>query len=78
MNRSGGLTCVLRCVSTPWNPALPCQDLGMEICGTGSAPGADGNQKAVGEILCVLLLTSLEDTITQQTFSSYDTYNLFL
>jgi hypothetical protein len=39
LSRSGGLTCALRCVSTPGRPALSQQDLGMDSCSTGSAPG---------------------------------------
>ena len=45
LSRSGGLTCAHRCVSTPGRPALSQRNLGLESCGTGSAPGADGNQK---------------------------------
>jgi hypothetical protein len=38
-SRSGGPTCAHRCVSTPGRPALSWCYLGMESCGTGSAPG---------------------------------------
>ena len=41
LSRSGGLTCVLRCVSNLGRPALSQWDLGMESCDTGSAAGAD-------------------------------------
>ena len=41
LSRSGGLTCAHRCVSTPGKPALSWWYLGMEHCGTGSAPAAD-------------------------------------
>ena len=35
LSKTGGLTCVHRCVSTPGRPALSWQDLGMESSGTG-------------------------------------------
>jgi hypothetical protein len=47
-SRSGGLTCALRCVGTPGRPAVSWQDLGIESCGTRSAPGADGNCTSLG------------------------------
>jgi hypothetical protein len=45
LNQTSGLTCAHRCVSTSERPSLSWWYLGMENCGTGSAPGADGNQK---------------------------------
>jgi hypothetical protein len=42
-NRSGGPTCAHKCVSTCGRTALFQGDPGMETCGTGSAPGTDGN-----------------------------------
>jgi hypothetical protein len=42
---NGGLTCALRCVSTPGISALSQGDLGMENCGTGSTLGTDLNLK---------------------------------
>ena len=45
VSRSGGLTCAHSCVGTPGRPALSWWYLGMECCGTGSAPGVDGNRK---------------------------------
>jgi hypothetical protein len=45
LSRNGGLTCALRCVSTPRRTALSQWDLCMETGGTGSALGADGNRK---------------------------------
>jgi hypothetical protein len=47
LSRSGGLTSALGCVSTVGRPALSQLNLGMESCGTGSALGADGNQKTL-------------------------------
>ena len=43
LSRCDGLTCALRCVSTPGRPSFSRQDLGTKSCGTGAAPGADGN-----------------------------------
>ena len=39
LSRSGGLTCPHKLVSTSRRPVLSRQYLGMECCGTGSAPG---------------------------------------
>jgi hypothetical protein len=39
MNKSGGLTCPCRCVSTPGRLGLSWCYLGMEPCGRVSAPG---------------------------------------
>ena len=47
LSRSGGLTYAHRCVSTPGREALSQWYLAMKHCGTGSASGADGNQKAL-------------------------------
>ena len=38
LNRSGGLTSALKCVSTPGRSFLYGQNLGMESCDIGSAP----------------------------------------
>jgi hypothetical protein len=46
-SRSDGLTLAYSCVSTPGRPALSWRYLYIESCGTGSAPGADGNQKDI-------------------------------
>ena len=46
LSRSDVLTCALRCASTPERPTLSQCDLCTESCGTGSAPGIDGNRKA--------------------------------
>jgi hypothetical protein len=40
LSTSGGFTCAHRCVGSPGRPALSQQYLGMEHCGTWSAPGA--------------------------------------
>ena len=46
LNRSGGLMCAHRLVSTPGRFALSLLwYLGIECCGTGTAPGADRNWK---------------------------------
>lgn len=45
LSKSGSLAFALRCVGTTWRPAPSCQDLGTDNCGTGSAPGTDGNWK---------------------------------
>jgi hypothetical protein len=45
LNRNVGLIYAYRCVSTPGRPALSQWYLGMECCGTGSAPGAYGDWK---------------------------------
>lgn len=42
---AGSVPPVSICVRTPGRQTLSKQELGMEICGTGSAPGTDGNQK---------------------------------
>ena len=44
---SGGLLCVHRCASRPGRPAFSCQYFLMEHCGTASALGAWGKQKAL-------------------------------
>jgi hypothetical protein len=43
LSRSSGLTCALRCISTPEKPALSQWDLGMESLAQGQLQGADGN-----------------------------------
>ena len=56
LSSSGGLTCAYRLICTPGRLALSMLFLGMENCGTGSAPGADGNWK--DSVPCCLLFTS--------------------
>ena len=41
LSRSSGLNCADKCVGTHGRPALSWWYLGMECCGTGSAPDAD-------------------------------------
>jgi hypothetical protein len=41
LSRSGGLTCAHRLVHTCGRPVLSQRCLGIEHCGTGSAPGTD-------------------------------------
>jgi hypothetical protein len=50
LSRSVGLSCAHRLVSAPGRPALSQWYLDMELCGTGSAPGTDGNWKAKRKI----------------------------
>jgi hypothetical protein len=46
LSRSGGLTCAHRCVGTPGRPILSWRYLCMQLCGTGSALGADRDWKS--------------------------------